>query len=613
MKYRQYRVFIVLLLTVTLLFTTTASTFAASKSYLSGLQASVRNYDRQSGSFSLCKTSRFFIISAEKPTKEMRDTVYLLSREFAAKKRPSKAVLPIVYGDESLAEANDIIIRIANSGYTSQGYKITIEKENIYVTAGTADGIFYGLRTLLKMFVSKGSNTIPCCVIKDRPDVAERTIHLDCGRKYFSKTWIKNFIKRSSWQGYNAIEIHFSDDQGLRLESKKFPWLAGSYGSNKSYLSQDAMVEICQTAKRYHVEVIPSFDTPGHMQYIVKKYKNYVTKHPNYKFQYNGKTYSKKKSGFQNISNYLKYKGARSDYNYIGIDLSNPTARAFAAALIDEYADFFKRQGCTKFHIGGDELLGWEEITLRGKTFNFYNKWNALQHWERYARNVLDIKNGSAADTFVSYLNTTAKRLEKKGYTCRVWSDEIDRVDNQHVKLKKSIHIVYWSNKYDPISQLKKRGYQFHNAVSLWTYYVTTDGGGYKRSNKEDIYRYWNPKSFADPFKKAKTVPADQYAGAYFCIWCDYPNRKTQQEVWSLTKGRTWSSAAKMWNRRINTKESGTGKALTYSSFENYTLRLGTFPGYSGNPSKSSTLPKASVIKPAPQPQESEIQEKEVQ
>ncbi len=599
MKKAFFKTSFIFLLTLVLVFTTTAWSFAASKSYLPALQASVQKYTKSSGSFKLTKESRFFIVTAEEPSAELKSTVRLLNAEFATKKRPTKAPLSIVYGEKGSSRKGDIIIRLASSGYSDQGYRLEVTRNNIYVTAGTTDGVFYGLRTLLKTFVSKGSNIIPCCIIKDSPDVLERTVHLDCGRKYFPKTWIKNFIKRCSWQGYNAIEIHFSDDQGLRLESKKFPWLAGSYGSNKKYLTQADMKEICQVAKRYHIEVIPSFDSPGHMEYIVKKYKNYIAKHPNYKFKYNGKTYSKKRNGFKNISNYFKYRGAKSSYNYIGIDLANPTARAFTNALIDEYATFFQKQGCTKFNIGGDELLGWSNVTLSGRTFTFYDKWDALQHWDNYAKNVLDIKNGKAIDTFISYLNTTARRLEKKGYTCRVWSDEIDRVSNQHVKLKKSIHIVYWSNKFEPISQLKKKGYKFHNAVSLWTYYVTTDGGGYKRSNKEDIYKYWNPKSFADPFKKARTVPASQYAGAYFCIWCDYPNRKTQQEVWTLTKGRTWSSSAKMWNRQINTKESGLGKALSYSTFQKYTARLGTFPGYSGSPAKTSNLPKASSIKKA--------------
>lgn len=598
MRKNRFKLLLSLALMLALFCSCTLETFAAT-SYIHVLGASVHSYTKADGKFKLTSESRFYIVSDKAPTGELKSTVKLLNGEFAAKKKPSKAVLPIVYGKKAGVRKGDIVIRIADSGYSIQSYKLVVETDNVFVTAGTADGIFYGLRTLLKSFVSAGSNTIPCCTIKDRPDVAERTVHLDCGRKYFSKTWIKNFIKRMSWQGYNAIEIHFSEDQGLRLESKRFPWLAGSYNGDDRYLTQEAMAEICDVADRYHVEVIPSFDTPGHMQYIVKRYKNYVKNHPDYTFKYNGTTYSKKKAGFQNISNYFMYQGEKSDYNYLGIDLSNSTARAFTASLINEYADFFRDQGCTKFNIGGDELLGWDNVTLAGKTFTYYTKWDALQHWDKYAKNVLDIKNGKAIDTFIRYLNTTASRLEKKGYTCRVWNDEINRVDEQHISLKKSIHIVYWSNKYAPLSTLKKKGYTFHNALSPWTYYVTTDGGGYKRSNKEDIYKYWNPKSFADPFKDAKTVPSDQYAGAYFCIWCDYPFCKTQKEVWSLTWGRTWSSSAKMWNRQINKTSSGNGQAIKFSTFEKYYTRLGAFPGYSGSPSEGSTLPKASSIEQA--------------
>ena len=590
----------ILALALVLTFTYTAPSFAA-QSYFSALASSVYDYTREDGSFKLKKTSRFFIVSTEAPSLELKTKVKLINAEFAAKKKPTKNPLSIVYGEKNLAKEGDIVIQIRDSGYSEQGYKLVIREDKVTVSAGTVNGIFFGLRTLLKSFVSTGTNSIPCGTIKDRPDVLERTVHLDCGRKYFSKTWIKNFIKRMSWQGYNAIEIHFSEDQGLRLESKKFPWLAGSYNGDNRYLTQDDMAEICEVANRYGVEVIPSFDTPGHMMYILQRYKNYVEKHPNFKFTYKGKTYTKKKSGFGNISNYHKYQGYRSDYTYTSINLANSTARAFTNALIDEYASFFKKQGCTKFNIGGDELLGWSDVTLNGRTFTFYDKWEALQHWDDYAKNVLKVKNGRAVDTFISYLNTTASRLEKMGYTCRVWSDEIERVDYQHVNLKKSIHVVYWSNKFAPLSTLKKKGYTLHNAVSLWTYYVTTDGGGYKRSNKNDIYKSWNPKSFADPFKSAKTVPADQYGGAYFCVWCDYPDRKTQKEVWTETLGRTWSSSAKMWNRKINTKSSGTNKALGYTSFEKYAKRLGAFPGYSGDPLKGSTLPKSAKIKKATQ------------
>ena len=200
----------------------------------------------------------------------------------------------------------------------------------------------------------------------------------------------------------------------------------------------------------------------------------------------------------------------------------------------------------------------------------------------------LHINNGSATDTFINYLNTTADRLERMGYTCRVWNDEIDRMNSQHINLNKDIHIVYWSNKYQPIRKLKKKGYQFHNALSLWTYYVTTPGGGYKNSTAERIFNKWKPKSFADPGKLPLKVADSQYSGAYFCIWCDYPYRRTPQQVWEITSNRMWSSSAKMWNTQVNTKYSGNGKAATYTQFRKYIKHLGGFPGYSGTSTNAS-------------------------
>lgn len=582
------RIISIITLTILICCTVPVQQVSAASNYINAFGSTVHDYQKQPQSFTLTKNSRFFIVSAAEPDAQMLATVNLVASEFAMKKKPSKKKLPVVYGPEKDSKKGDILIKTV-TGYQPEGYRINVGKDGkVIISAGTDDGLFYGLRTLLQYRISAASNKLPGCIIKDRPDVAERTVHLDCGRKYFSKVWIQNIIKKMSWQKYNAIEIHFSEDQGLRLFSKKFPWLAGSYNGDNRYLTQKEMAAICATARKYHVEVIPSFDSPGHTEYMLKRYRNYIEKHPEYKFTYKGKTYSAKYSGFKNISNYYKYNGDKSGYNYQSIDLANPVARAFTSALIDEYAAFFKEQGCTKFNIGGDELLGWSNVTVGGRTFTYYTKWYALQHWDDYAKKKLHIKNGSATDTLISYLNTTANRLEKSGYTCRVWSDEIDRMKTQHINLNKDIHIVYWSNKYQPISKLKKKGYKFHNAVSLWTYYVTTPGGGYKNSTAEKIFKGWNPKSFADPGKLPKKVKASQYAGAYFCIWCDYPYRRTPQQVWEITSNRMWSSSAKMWNAQINTRNSGNGKALKYNQFRDYIRQLGGFPGYSGTSTKAS-------------------------
>lgn len=158
----------------------------------------------------------------------------------------------------------------------------------------------------------------------------------------------------------------------------------------------------------------------------------------------------------------------------------------------------------------------------------------------------MKITNGSAADTYIDYMNKTAKRLEKKGYTCRMWNDEIYRTNRQHIGIKRSINIVFWTDKYAPFKKYKNKGYGLYNAVSRWTYYVTIPS--YKYVYSEPIYNRWKPKNFAAPGEKKKTCKSGKFKGAYFCIWCDYPSAKTQSEVWGSVDMRMWSNSIKMWN-----------------------------------------------------------------
>lgn len=178
-------------------------------------------------------------------------------------------------------------------------------------------------------------NSLGSVDISESPDSKERTLLLDCGRKYYSAEWIENLIKRMSWQKYTSLELHLSDTKGMRLESKTFPWLNEDDGE---YLTYEDMKSICQTAKKYHIEIIPDFDSPGHMDYIIEKYATYVKAHPDYTFQYDGKTYSSQDEGFSNISNYYMHSGANSAKmwnNNINDDMSYSEFKNFVSKVGD--------------------------------------------------------------------------------------------------------------------------------------------------------------------------------------------------------------------------------------------------------------------------------------
>ena len=154
----------------------------------------------------------------------------------------------------------------------------------------------------------------------------------------------------------NTLYLHFSEEMGLRLESKQYPFLAGgdhtlcvhgatngeAYNDGK-YLTQDEMKYIVSIAKDNEIEVIPSFDSPGHMNYAVKKYNaHYNTDIGNY-FHKNGKRSIVQGSSIPNEDAQKRFSR--------GIDISNPDAVKFAHSLLIEYGELFRSLGCKSFDI----------------------------------------------------------------------------------------------------------------------------------------------------------------------------------------------------------------------------------------------------------------------
>lgn len=106
--------------------------------------------------------------------------------------------------------------------------------------------------------------------ITDYPDVAERRLHVDCGRKYISKDWFIREIREMSYLKMNALQIHFSENFGFRIECETDPAIM-----SEEYLTKAEVREILAEAEEYGVKVIPSFDSPGHVDQILKAHPEY--------------------------------------------------------------------------------------------------------------------------------------------------------------------------------------------------------------------------------------------------------------------------------------------------------------------------------------------------
>ena len=184
------------------------------------IQLLTDSYTAGNGSYTLSTDNRFYLVSASEPNAETKELAQFISQQFALEALPSAQTLPVVYGEEKCAEGGDILLKIdsAAAGGVAESYKIEVNADNIRIIGADSRGLMYGAFMVIKYMRANGSATMAGCTIQDSPDTIERTAMLDCGRKYFTPEWIKNYIRQLAFMGYNTFEIHFAEDQGIRLD-----------------------------------------------------------------------------------------------------------------------------------------------------------------------------------------------------------------------------------------------------------------------------------------------------------------------------------------------------------------------------------------------------------
>ena len=167
-----------------------------------------------------------------------------------------------------------------------EGYVLTIHQKDITIEGGSPAGVFYGIQTLRKSIVGR---QIPAAVVTDAPRFTWRGMHLDCSRHFFSTDFVKKFIDLLALHNMNRFHWHLTDDQGWRIEIKKWPKLI-SIGSQRSgtiigtnsdiddgipyggYYTQEEARDIVRYAQERHITVIPEIDMPGHMLAALASY-----------------------------------------------------------------------------------------------------------------------------------------------------------------------------------------------------------------------------------------------------------------------------------------------------------------------------------------------------
>lgn len=193
----------------------------------------------------------------------------------------------------TISEKNTISVELSPDVTNSEGYELKVTKQGITIKAQNANGVFYAvqsIRQLLPVAIENQQVTantewkVPCCEIKDAPRYGYRGLHLDVCRHFFDIAFVKKYIDLMALHKFNRFHWHLTDDQGWRIEIKKYPKLTeisafrketliGSYEDKPErfdgtvyggFYTQDQIREVVEYAKERFVTVIPEIEMPGH-------------------------------------------------------------------------------------------------------------------------------------------------------------------------------------------------------------------------------------------------------------------------------------------------------------------------------------------------------------
>lgn len=387
-----------------------------------------------------------------------------------------------------------------------EAYSLTVSNKGIKIAGKTAAGVFYGIQTLRKslpVLDNAEAITLPATVISDAPRFGYRGMMLDCGRHFWPVPFVKKFIDILALHNMNVFHWHLNEDQGWRIEIKKYPKLT-EIGSKRSctvlghnsdiddgtpyegFYTQDEAREIVRYAAERNITVIPEIDMPGHTVAALASYPELGCTGGPYSVGYGW--------------------GIYKDVLCLG----NEKVYTFLQDIIDELIDIFPAK---YIHIGGDEspTVRWENCP----------KCQALAK----ANNV-DAKHLQGVFT-----NRMEKYINSKGRSIIGW-DEIAQGN-----INKSATIMSWRG-VEPGSKATETGHDVIMSPTTYCYfdYYQSENkdkepmciGGYLPVSK--VYEFdAAPESLSETAKK-------HILGVQANLWTEYVSTTNMVEYMILPR-----------------------------------------------------------------------------
>lgn len=394
---------------------------------------------------------------------------------------------------DSKKSTSSIILAIDPKIKNSEGYSIVVNSKGVVIKGATAQGVFYGVQTLRKSLpitTVAGSIELAPVVIDDAPRFGYRGMMLDCARHFFPLEFVKRYIDLLAMHNMNVFHWHLTEDQGWRLEIKKYPELTqkGSIrrgtqvGHNDGvfdgvpyggYYTQEQAREIVEYARQRYITVIPEFDIPGHTKAALACYPELGC---------TGGPYQVARSWgvFQDV-----------------LCLGKEKTFTFVQDVLDEIMDIFPSK---VIHIGGDEAptVAWEQCPLCQKKMK---------------------EEGVDAKHFQGYFtNRIEKYLNSKGHSIMGWDEILEG------KISTTATVMSWRGA-EPGIQAALKGHDVvmtPNTHNYFDYYQADDKEEKKLgligglSTVENVYNY-NPTPSVLPDSVRKHI-----LGVQANLWTEY-------------------------------------------------------------------------------------------
>lgn len=422
-------------------------------------------------------------------------------------------------------------------------YNMTVDANGIYIAGDNEEGVFAGMQTLIQLLPVPDARLkmrpvkldIPYVSVEDAPRFAYRGMHLDVCRNFFPVSFVKKYIDYLALHKFNNFHWHLTDDQGWRIEIKKYPKLTqvGGYrngtiidrypgtGNDKKryggFYTQDQIKEVVKYAADRYINVVPEIEMPGHASAAIAAYPELscFPDEPTYKYYPKNCAWNGDQSGKQVQQTW----GVFDDVFCAG----NDKTFTFLQDVIDEVLPLFPSK---IIHVGGDEC--------------------PKENWKRCPRCQQRIKDEKLKDEheLQSYfVQRMEKYLNGKGRTLIGWDEILEG------GLAPNAMVMSWRGEQGGIDAAKQK----HKVIMTPGNPVYFD---HSQSQNEDSVTIggYNPleKVYAyEPVPKELSGEEQQYVlGSQANLWTEYIGNEKKIEYMLFPRMAALSEV--LWGQKEN-------------------------------------------------------------